>query len=121
MEGELPNTQPKLELDLGHLVKRIKQREEEHRRFFEYNNKIHSRWNEIADEIFIHDELSKLKGFIQERLMMEQSQQELDNQLCEKYEELYDCPEPVILLMKRVTAKIIEISQLGLESLKESI
>jgi hypothetical protein len=35
----------KLESDLGYLIKRIKQREEDHRKFFEYNNRINSRWN----------------------------------------------------------------------------
>ncbi len=38
-------SQEKLENDLGQLIKRIRQREDEHRKFFEYNNKINSRWN----------------------------------------------------------------------------
>ena len=42
-----------LEREFGILLKRFRQREEEHRKFYEFNNMIN--WSQIADDIFIHD------------------------------------------------------------------
>lgn len=44
-----------LEADLASMLRRGKQREEQHRRLFDYNNSVIDRRQEIIDAIFVHD------------------------------------------------------------------
>jgi hypothetical protein len=51
-------------------------------------------------------------------MAIDHSQQMLDEEICESYEHIYTCTDSIVLLMKRVAIRVVEVTQMGYESLK---
>jgi hypothetical protein len=45
----------------------------------------------------------------------------LDQEICTRYESIYTCTDSIVLLMKKVALRAVEVAQAGFESLKEPI
>lgn len=99
-----------LEADFSSLIKRLKQREEEHHRLSDYSNRIITRREELEQNIFIHDEISKFKLYHQERTVLELSLCEADQSLATKCQEMSLVDEEMVVLIKRVAARALELT-----------